>query len=75
MDDQINLTVGGLMRALQGIAFRYGNDTPIVVPSLADADYEQATTPFVMHAKREAVPDEWDLFKVAPDGAAVAVIS
>ena len=76
MDDQVNLTVGGLMRALQDIANRYGNGTPIVVPSLADADYEQATAPIIMHAKREPVPDEWDLFHVDPaDGEVVAVIS
>lgn len=75
MDDQINLTVGGLMRTLQDIASRYGNDTPVVIPSLADADYEQATAPIIMHAKREPVPDEWDLFNVDPAGEAVAVIS
>ena len=75
MDDQINLTVGGLMRALQDIASRYGVDTPIALPSSADADYEQATAPIIMHAKREAVPDDWDLFHVDPAGKAVAVIS
>lgn len=76
MDNQINLTVGGLMRALQDIANRYGNDTPIVIPSLADADYEQATAPFIMHARRESVPEDWDLFHVDPHaGEAVAVIS
>lgn len=75
MDDQINLTVGGLMRTLQDIAFRYGNSTPVAIPSLADADYEQATAPFVMHAKREPVPDEWDLFNLDPAGEVVVVIS
>lgn len=75
MNDEIYLTVGGLMRKLQEIAFRYGNDTPVVIPTTADADYEQATTPTVMHAKREAVPDDWDLFHVGPTGEAVAVIS
>lgn len=75
MDDQINLTVGGLMRTLQDIAFRYGNDTLIVIPSLAGADYEQATAPIIMHAKREPVPDEWGLFNVDPTGETVAVIS
>lgn len=75
MDDLINLTEGGLLRALQDIASRYGDDTPIVVHSPADADYEQATAPIIMHAKREPVPDEWDLFHVDPAGEAVAVIS
>lgn len=76
MEDQINLTVGGLLRSLQDIANRYGNDTPIVIPTLADADYEQATAPIIMHAKREVVADDWDLFHVDPAaGKAVAVIS
>ena len=75
MDDQINLTVGGLLRSLQEIASRYGNDTPIVIPTMADADYEQATAPIVMHARREPVPDDWDLFHIDPTGEATAVIS
>lgn len=74
MDDRYHLTVGGLLRELQEIAFRYGN-IPIVVPASGDADYEQATAPLVMHARREPVPDDWDLFHVAPDGEPVAVIS
>ena len=75
MDDQINLTVGGLLRSLQDIALRYGNDTPIAVSTLADADYEQATVPFVMHAKPEDTTDEWALFRVDPNGEAIVVIS
>lgn len=75
MDDQTNLTVGGLMRSLQDIANRYGNDTPIVIPTLADADYEQATAPFIMHAKIDDTTDDRPLFKVHPTGEAVAVIS
>lgn len=73
-DARINLTVGGLMRELQEIAFRYGN-IPVAIATQADADYEQATAPIVMHAKREFVPDDWDLFHVDPAGGAVAVIS
>lgn len=75
MDDQINLTVGGLMRALQDIAMRYGNDTPVVIPTLADADYEQAAAPIIMHAKREVAPEDWDLFHVDPTSEAIVVIS
>lgn len=75
MDDRTHLTVGGLMRELQEIAFRYGNDTPVALPTTADADYEQATVPIILHARREAVPDDWDLFHVDPAGGAVAVIS
>lgn len=75
MDDQIDLTVGGLLRALQDIANRYGNDTPVALPSLADADYEQATAPFITHAKRDDTADDWALFKVDPTGEAIAVIS
>ena len=74
-DDRVNLTVGGLMRELQEIAFRYGNDTPVVIPTTADADYEQATAPVVLRADREQVPDDWDFFRIAPYGEAVAVIS
>lgn len=75
MDNRVDLTVEGLLCALQDIASRYGKDTPVVVPSLADADFEQATAPIVMHATRETVPDDWDLFDVDPTGEAVAVIS
>lgn len=74
-NDRVDLTVGGLLRELQEIAFRYGNDTPVAIPTTADADYEQATAPIVMHAVREEVPDDWDFFNIAPDGEAVAVIS
>lgn len=73
MDNRTYLTVGGLMCELQELAFRYGN-IPVVLPTLADADYEQATAPIVMHARREPVPDDWDLFHVDPNGGAVAVI-
>lgn len=75
MDDRTDLTVGGLMRELQEIALRYGNDTPVALPTTADADYEQATAPIIMHAEREVVSDDWDLFHVDPTGEAVAVIS
>lgn len=75
MNDRTHLTVGGLLHDLQEISFRYGNDTPVVIATTADADYEQATAPIVMHAKREVVPDDWDLFHVEPDGEPVLVIS
>lgn len=73
-DDRIYLTVGALMRELQEIASRYGGDTPIAVSTVADADYEQAVAPIIMHAEREPVPDDWDLFHVDPNGTPVAVI-
>lgn len=74
MDNRTHLTAGGLMTELQEITFRYGN-IPIVLPTTEDADYEQATAPIVMHARREPVPNDWDLFHVAPTGEAVVVIS
>ena len=74
MDSRIYLTIGGLRRALQEIALRYGDDTPVVTCTTTDADYEQATAPIVMHARREKVPDDWDLFHIDPTGEAVAVI-
>lgn len=70
-----SLTVGGLMRELQEIASRYGNDTPVVVPTTADADYEQAAAPIVMHARREPVPGDWDLFHIDPTDEGVVVLS
>ena len=75
MDDRVHLTVGGLARTLREIADRYGNDTPVVILTSADADYEQATAPIVMHARREVIPGDWDLFHVDPTGEATAVIS
>ncbi len=75
MNDRLNLTVGGLMRELQEVASRHGNDTPVVLPTAEDADYERATAPFVMHARREAGPNDWDLFCIDLTGEAVVVIS
>ena len=74
MDERAHLTVRGLIRELQEIDRRRGN-IPVVTPTTAAADYEQATVPFVMHATREPVPDDWDLFHVSPDGGPVVVIS
>lgn len=74
-NNRVDLTVGGLLQSLQEIASRYGSETPVVIPTMADADYEQATAPIVMHAVREEVPDDWDFFHVDPAGKAVAVIS
>ena len=74
MDNRIYLTVNGLMRELQEIADRYGN-IPVVIPATTDADYEQATVPFIMHTKRKVVHDDWDLFRISPTGEAVVVIS
>lgn len=74
MDNRIYLTVSGLMGELQEIAARYGN-IPVVIPTRADADYEQATAPIVMHGKREAVPNDWDLFHIDPSGEPMMVIS
>ena len=74
-DGVVQLTVGRLLRDLQDVAFRYGNDTPVVIPSMADADYEQAAPPSVLHANRKPVPNDWDLFDGDPSGEAVAVIS
>lgn len=73
--DASQLTVGRLLRSLQNIAFRYGNYTPVVIPTTMDADYEQATLPFIMHANREVIPNDWDLFHVDPAGEAAVVIS
>lgn len=75
MNDQVNLTVGGLLRALQDIANRCGYDAPVVLPSLEEADYEQATGPFIMHAKVDDTTYDWPLFKVDPTGEAIVVIS
>lgn len=73
-DNRVNLTVSGLIGELQEIASRYG-DIPVVIPTLADADYEQATAPIVMHGRREVVPGDWDLFHIDPAaGEGVAVI-
>nr|DAL01180.1 MAG TPA: hypothetical protein [Caudoviricetes sp.] len=74
MNDRIYLTVDGLMREMQEIADRYGN-IPVATFTTANADYEQATVPFVMHTRREPVPGDWDLFHVDPNGDPVVVIS
>lgn len=74
MNNGIYLTVDGLMRELREITSRHGN-IPVVVHTLADADYEQATVPIVMHGRREVVPGDWDLFHIEPTGEPVVVIS
>lgn len=74
MDNRTYLTVGGLMGELREIAVRYGN-IPVVISTTADADYEQATAPVVVHARRQPVPGDWDLFHIDPTGEATAVIS
>ena len=74
MDNRAHLTVRGLLNELLEIAFRYG-DIPVAVTTTADADYEQATAPIVMHARREPVPGDWDLFHIDPTDEAVMVIS
>ena len=74
MSHGFNVTVGVLRRQLQEIASQYGDDTPVVTFTGTDADYEQVTVPFVLHAERESVPDDWDLFHVAATGEAVVVI-
>lgn len=74
MDNRTYLTVGGLMSVLQEVAFRHGN-IPVALATSADADYEQAAAPVVMHAMRESVPGDWDLFHSNPTGEAVLVIS
>ena len=75
MDDQINLTVGGPLHALQDIADRCGNDTPVAAPTLEAADYERAAAPFTMRAKPDDATGDWTVYKLDPDGEAVAVIS
>lgn len=74
MDNRTYLTASGLMSALQEITSRYG-DIPVVISTAADADYEQATAPAVLHVRREPVPDDWDLFHIDPTGEAAMVIS
>ena len=73
-DEHTYLTVRGLMSELQEIARRCGN-IPVVVHATEASHYEQATVPFVMHGRRELMPDDWDLFHVSPDGEPVVVIS
>lgn len=74
VDNQVDLTVEGLLHALQDIASRYGGDVPIVRPAAIGEDYEQATAPIILHADRKVTRDGWDLFSVSPTGEAVAVI-
>ena len=70
----MNITLGGLIHDLQEIASRYGNDVAVASYTGTDADYEQVTAPIVLHAVRESVPDDWDLFRVDADGEVVVVI-
>ena len=70
-----NLTVGQLMGQLQDAAFRYGNDTPVVVTAGGGPDYEQADDLSVVNAVKTGRVAGWDQYRADTDGTPMAVIS
>ena len=69
------LTVSRLMRQLQDVAFRYGNDTPITVLAGDGGGYEQADGLAVIKTVKTGHAGGWDQYRADTDGTPVAVIS
>ena len=70
-----SLTIGQLMRQLQDAAFRYGNDTPVVIIAAGDADYEQADALAIVNTVKTGHDSGWEQYRVDADGTPTAVIS
>ena len=69
------LTVGRLMRQLQDVAFRYGNDTPVAVIAGGGIGYEQADGLLAVNTVKTGHAGGWDQYRADTDGTPIAVIS
>lgn len=69
------LTIGKLMGQLRDAAFRYGNNTPVVVIADGGIDYEQADALSVVNTVKIGRVGGWDQYRADPDGIPMAVIS
>ena len=69
------LTIGRLMGQLQDAAFRYGNDTPVVVAAGGGIGYEQGDGLLVVNAVKTGRAGGWDQYRADTDGTPTAVIS
>lgn len=74
-DAASSLTIGRLMGQLQDAAFRYGNDTPVVVRGGSGLDYEQAGALSVVNTVKTGNAGGWGQYHADPAGSPVAVIS
>lgn len=69
------LTIGRLMGQLQDAAFRYGNDTPVVVIAGGGTGYEQADGLHIANTVKTGRVGGWDQYRADTTGSPVAVIS
>ena len=69
------LTVGRLLRDLQDMAFRYGNDTPVAVLASDAINYEEADGLRVISVTKIGREGGWDQYRADRDGQPMAVIS
>ena len=69
------LTVGRLLKQLQDVAFRYGNDTPVAVIASGGLDYEQADGLSIINTTKTGRIGGWDKYRADPSGIPMAVIS
>lgn len=69
------LTIGRLMRQLQDAAFRYGNDTPVVVIADDGGGYEQADGLLMVNAIKAGRTGDWERYRADIGGTPMAVIS
>lgn len=69
------LTIGRLMGQLQDAAFRYGNDTPVVVIADGGVGYERGDALSIINTVKTGRRGGWDQYRADRDGTPVAVIS
>lgn len=70
-----HLTIGRLMGELQDAAFRYGNDTPVVVIADGGIGYERGDALSIINVVKTGQRAAWDQYQADRNGAPVAVIS
>lgn len=69
------LTIGRLMGQLQDAAFRYGNDTPVVVVADGGVGYERGDALSIINAIKTGRRGGWDQHQADRNGTPVAMIS
>lgn len=69
------LTVSRLLRDLQDIAFRYGNDTPVAVPAGKGREYEEAVVLSVVNVAKTGRIGGFNQYRADRGGSPMVVIA